>query len=206
MWSMLGILAGEVGLIEDLAFSTGDQTRMAIDAGDQTMTISGHWESWERPELGSDTVGWHLRWTLESNNSFRVALFDQEIGPVASMDTFVVDKASIAFLGMGLPMGTLNVMGRALVAVWINSKLVFASRSTDWSQICFTFSTLNSPVVVAMVMGSALSVEEKTILALFHSQGAVGAQEEQVTGLWMGVSLYSMLFGASWGILDQNSS
>lgn len=61
-------------------------------------------------------------------------------------------------------------------------------------------------MVIAVVVNGAFAVKEESVLALFHGQGAVGAQEEQVAGLGMGVGLYSVLFRAAGGVLDQDSS
>lgn len=53
---VLGVLAGQAGLVKDLAFATGDQTRVAVDASNQTMAVSGNGEARVWPEFSGDTV------------------------------------------------------------------------------------------------------------------------------------------------------
>lgn len=60
-------------------------------------------------------------------------------------------------------------------------------------------------MVVAVVVNRPLSVEKQSILAGLHRQGSVGAQEEQVAGLRVGVRLDSVLFRAGWGVSHQNA-
>lgn len=56
--------------------------------------------------------------------------------------------------------------------------------------------TIHRPVVVAMVVHRALAVEEEAVLAGLQGQGAVGAEEELVAVLRVGVSLDAILFWA----------
>lgn len=67
-------------------------------------------------------------------------------------------------------------------------------------------AAFNSPVVVAVVVDVPFSAEKQSILTLFDSQGSVGAQKEQVAGLWMGVGLYSMLLWTAGGVLHQHTA
>lgn len=57
------------------------------------------------------------------------------------------------------------------------------------------FSAIDSPVVVAMIMNAALSIEQQSILAGLQRQGSVRAEEEVIAVLWMGISLLAILFG-----------
>lgn len=57
--------------------------------------------------------------------------------------------------------------------------------------ISFTLPTVNSPVVVAVVMDSTLAVEEEAILAVFLSQGTVNTQVEGIAVVRVGIRLDS---------------
>lgn len=66
----------------------------------------------------------------------------------------------------------------------------------------FTFATVDGPVIVAMVMNCALSVEQQTILAVLECQSSIGAQEELVAVLWMGVSEHAVRVWAAWSAIS----
>lgn len=61
-------------------------------------------------------------------------------------------------------------------------------------------TTVNGPVVIAVVVDGAFAVEEKTVLASFQGQGAIGAQEEGIAVLGMGVGENSIWIGTAGGI------
>lgn len=64
-----GFLAGQGRFVEHLALAAGDETRVAVHAGDETVTVSGHGETGERPEFGGRTAGWYLGGAFEADNS-----------------------------------------------------------------------------------------------------------------------------------------
>jgi hypothetical protein len=57
-------------------------------------------------------------------------------------------------------------------------------------------SAVDGPVVIAVLVDVALSVEEESIFAVLEAERAVGALEEVVAQLRVGVGLHAMLFGA----------
>jgi hypothetical protein len=57
-------------------------------------------------------------------------------------------------------------------------------------------SAVDGPVVIAVLVDVALSVEEESIFAVLEGERAVGALEEVVAQLRVGVGLHAMLFGA----------
>lgn len=69
----------------------------------------------------------NLRWAFEADDSFRVASLWQQIRPVASVDSLVVDKTFGAWKLDWCTIFALDVAGGALIAVWVDSKLVFAT-------------------------------------------------------------------------------
>jgi len=55
---------------------------------------------------------------------------------------------------------------------------------------------VHRPVVVAVVVHRSLSIEEQSVLTGLQGQGAVGAEEELVAVLRVGVGLHAVLLGA----------
>lgn len=51
MGHQLRVLAGEVLVVEHLAFPTGDEPGLTLDAGDEVVAVARHGEAGERPEL-----------------------------------------------------------------------------------------------------------------------------------------------------------
>ena len=68
VWHQFRFLAREAVVVEDLAVSAADEARMSLHAGDQTVAVSGNWESWERPEFGGLGVGRHFGWAFEADD------------------------------------------------------------------------------------------------------------------------------------------
>lgn len=66
----------------------------------------------------------------------------------------------------------------------------------------FSVSTVDSPVVITVIVYSAFAIEEKTVFAGFNSECSIGAEEEQIAGFRMGVGLDSVLFRTGWGVSD----
>lgn len=105
---------------------------------------------------------------------------------------------------------TFQISSWAFWAVWVDTECVFTSRCWDWSccnkrqllliaikwnwinlilTIEFSCSTINGPVIVAVVVCISLSIEQQTIFASFQCQCAICAQEELVTVVWVCVGL-----------------
>lgn len=59
-----------------------------------------------------------------------------------------------------------------------------------------TTLAVDRPVVVAVIVDRAFAVEEQTVLARLQGQGAIGAEEELITVLGVGVGLHAILLGA----------
>lgn len=55
--------------------------------------------------------------------------------------------------------------------------------------VSFPLSAVNRPVVVAVVVDSALAVEQKAVLACLYGEGTVCAEEELIAELWVRVRL-----------------
>lgn len=66
---VLRIVAGERLVVDHLALSTGDDTRVSVDAGHQTTALTDV-ESGEGVELGRDGTGVNLVGALEANNGW----------------------------------------------------------------------------------------------------------------------------------------
>jgi hypothetical protein len=62
----------------------------------------------------------------------------------------------------------------------------------------FAVSAVNRPVVVAVVVHSAFSVEQQTIFARFQCQSSVRAEEELIAMIWMFVGVFAMRIRARW--------
>lgn len=65
---VLRLLTGQCVLVKDLVLATADETRIALDAGDQAMAIARDGETGEGPEAGGNRIGIHFRWALEAHN------------------------------------------------------------------------------------------------------------------------------------------
>lgn len=107
---------------------------MAVVAQEQRMWIVGHGEAGERPEAGGRRVRVDLRGALEADDGLWVALLEEHVGPVASVDSLVVDQALGARVLARLSIFALDVAGGALVVVLVDAKLVFAAGCRQWSR------------------------------------------------------------------------
>jgi hypothetical protein len=93
----LSIFAGEGGWVEELLFAALDQSWMTFSAEEETVWVVGVDESWEGPEASLERLWIDLGWAVEADDGAWVALFSQEIGPVAAVDFLVVGQAFGAF-------------------------------------------------------------------------------------------------------------
>lgn len=62
------VFTSQVLVIEDFAGLTGDETRLSFHACDETVTITGHGEPRERPELRGCCVSWYFSGTFEADD------------------------------------------------------------------------------------------------------------------------------------------
>lgn len=196
--SVFRIFAGQRLFVEHLSVSAGDQTWVVINAGNETVAISGHGESRVRPETVVDRVLRDRLRALESNNGLWAALIWRLVRPLAAVDGMVVDESGVAMFLVRLTVGALDVRGGARVAVGVDSELVLAGRSGQRSLVGgeLARTTVYGPVVVAMVVDGTLSIEQQTVFARLQRQGSVRAQEELVTVVGMQVGLLSVWFRA----------
>lgn len=196
--SVFRIFAGQRLFVEHLSVSAGDQTWVVINAGNETVAISGHGESRVRPETVVDRVLRDRLRALESNNGLWAALIWRLVRPLAAVDGMVVDESGVAMFLVRLTVGALNVRGGARVAVGVDSELVLAGRSGQRSLVGgeLARTTVYGPVVVAVVVDGTLSIEQQTVFARLQRQGSVRAQEELVTVVGMQVGLLSVWFRA----------
>lgn len=72
MRHQLWVFTGEVLIVEDLAFSTGDEPGLAFYAGDESVAVARNGEAWERPELSWLGVGGDLGRTLEADDRWNI--------------------------------------------------------------------------------------------------------------------------------------
>lgn len=134
LFRLFGVFAGQSALIEQFVFAASDQSGMAVRAEEEAVGISRVGVTRERPESCGDGVRVNAGRAFEADDSFWVAFVEQEIGPVAAVDFFVVNKS----LGAGQEVWhselALDVAGRAFGAFFVDSELILASRSRDCSR------------------------------------------------------------------------
>lgn len=65
---VFGFFAGEGGIVQDLAFPAGDETRVAVNAGDEPVTVSGYGKARIGPEFCGRASRWDLRGTFEAHD------------------------------------------------------------------------------------------------------------------------------------------
>lgn len=126
-----GIFAGQSALVEKFVFAACDQSWMAFVAEEEAVSVAGNGEAWERPEAGGWRVRVNLRRALEADDGLRVALLEQHVGPVAAVNSLVVDESLGAGQLVGHAVLALDVAGGAFGAVFVDSELILASRCRD---------------------------------------------------------------------------
>jgi len=161
-------LARQRGFVKDFILTARNQTRMSFDAGDQSMGIAGNGKSGERPESCGHRIRINFHGTLESNDSLWIAYLQQLIGPIASVNSFIVGQTSFTVLLMRFTISTFNVARRAFMTVRINAKGIFTSRSGMSRWIKFPVATFYCPIVIAMIVNGSFSVEQQTIFTGFQ--------------------------------------
>lgn len=157
--------------------------------------------------------------------TFRVASLEQQIRPVTSMNAVIIDKSWIALIGQRFTMSTFYIVGGTIVSIRIDTELILTTRGTDRRYcinksyiisvskliliiitVSLAFATMHGPVIVAVVVHSALAIKQQPVFTLFHGQRAICTQEEQVTGLRVRVRLNTMLFRALRGVLEHHAA
>lgn len=108
---LFSVLAGQSAWIKELVFAACDQSWMTLSAEEETVRVSGDGEAWEWPETGGRGFWIDLSWALEADDGLGVALFEQEIGPIASVDFLVVDQTLGAWKLVGDSVFALDVAG-----------------------------------------------------------------------------------------------
>lgn len=124
---LFGILACQSALIEDFVFAACNQSWLTFVAEEEAVRVAGNGKAREWQEAGGWRMWINLRWAFEADDSFRVASLWQQIRPVASVDSLVVDKTFGAWKLDWCTIFAFDVAGGALIAVWVDSKLVFAT-------------------------------------------------------------------------------
>lgn len=186
------------------------QKRAATELGS---TLVGHLKP--TTAASSSPRSFNVRILVAKRLTLGIAVVQQLVRPVASVDALVVGQAGVTVLLVGFAVGALDVRGGAVLGDGVQTELVLAARRGDgsgWkegggldypkqlstSRLTIPLATLavHRPVVVAVVVHRALAVEEQPVLAGLQGQGAVGAEEELVAVLRVGVGLDAVLLGA----------
>lgn len=107
---------------------------MAVRAEEEAVGIGGVGVTRERPETSGDGVRVNAGRAFEADDSFWVAFIEQEIGPVAAVDLFVVNESLCARQEVWHSELALDVAGRTFGTFFVDSELIFASRSRDCSR------------------------------------------------------------------------
>lgn len=139
---------------------------MSVYAGDQPAAITWYSESRIGPELGGGAVGGQLVRTLEAYHSLGVAEGDELVGPDARVGLGVVDQTRVTMGLMRLAVDALDVTDAAAIAVRIHAELVFATRTADRRVVGLAITAINSPIIIAVIVDIAVSVEQKPIFAI----------------------------------------
>lgn len=129
--SSFKIFASQCALVEDFILAAGNQSWMTFVAKEEAVWISGNGKAWERPKTGSRRSWVDLGWAFKTDYRFGVARLQQHIGPVASVNFFVVDQTLGAGKLVGDSVLALDVTGGALWAVFVYSKLIFTAGCRD---------------------------------------------------------------------------
>jgi hypothetical protein len=82
-WNDFRVFTSQAVFIDNLALSARGETRISIDTGDESTTISWQGESGIRPELVGQSVRLNFIRASIADNLFRIALIKEEVGPVA---------------------------------------------------------------------------------------------------------------------------
>jgi hypothetical protein len=121
------ILAGQASLVDDLSFSASDKSRVSIDTGDESSTVSWQSESRVRPELVGECSGLNLIRASVSNNLLGIALVKKKVRPVAGVGFVVISKSRLAWGFIWHTVGTLDIRSMASWSLGVETELVKAS-------------------------------------------------------------------------------
>jgi len=196
-WHNLWLFAGQSSVIDNLALSAGDKTRIAINAGDESSTVSNG-ESGVGPELVGQGSGLNLIGTTETDDLFWVTLFQEEIRPVAGVGLVIVGESRLTWGLVWNSVGALDVRGMAGVGLWIESELVKTSWGGDGGDVSQTVVAMNGPVVIAVIMDSSFSIEHQPILTSLKGQSSVLAFVELIAVFGVTVNSQAISVWAWW--------
>lgn len=88
----------------------------------------------------------------------------------------------------------------------IVKKVACMYESVTWTRtVGLTLATFYGPVVIAVVVHSAMSVVEKTVLTMFQGQCAICTQVEGTAVFRMRVRLFSPRLWTIWDVVQCNS-
>lgn len=121
------------------------------------------------------------------------------------MNSVIVHQTLIAWLWNRFTILALQIAGGAFVAVRVDAKSVLAARRIDCNLFMLAGTTLNGPIVVAVIVDGAFAIKEQTIFTSFKCQCAVSAQEELVTVIGVTVGEFTVWLGTDW-LAQRNSS
>jgi len=130
---------------------------------------------------------------FEPNNTLRLFLaIWHRVRVIADVDLRVVSKTLVARGLISYTSGTLEESGLAAFSDGVDAELVEASRGGDGGVVVHPLPAVDGPVVVAVVVHSAVPVKHQPVLTNLLVQGAVGALVELVAVLLVGVQLESV--------------
>jgi len=121
-------ITGQAVLIHNFPMLAGNETGVAIDASDEASALSRNGEAWVRPELVRKLVRGYLVWATEADNLFGVALIQKQIWPVARVSLVIVGQAWLTWGFIRDSPSTLDIASVTSSSLWVESKLVQASR------------------------------------------------------------------------------
>ena len=104
--------------------------------------------------------------TLEAHYRLGVAEGDELVGPDARVSLGVVDQTRVAVGLMLLAVDALDVTGATAVTVRVHAELILATRTADRRVVGLAIAALNSPIIIAVIVDSTVSVEQKSVLAI----------------------------------------
>lgn len=130
---LFGILACQSVLVEEFLFAACYQSWMAFIAKEKAVRVSGNCEARERPEASCWWPRINFCRTLKANHRFWVASFEQHIGPVASVNFLIINQALGARQLIWNAEFAFDVARWTVLAVFVESKLIFTARCWDCS-------------------------------------------------------------------------
>lgn len=106
-------------------------------------------------------------WTFKAYYSLRVAEGDELVRPDARVSLGIVDQTWVAGGLMWFAINAFDITGATAVAVRIHTELILATWTTNRRIIGFAVAAIDSPIIIAMIVDSTVSVEQKSVFAIF---------------------------------------